>query len=1128
LPSIPATTTFVPLRLNFPFNSALAALLAMTACLLNGQSVTNADELSQALTAANANASAPTTIHLAAGTYSLTTNLPALAANGLTLQGPTTGAPAILDAAGLSSGIIFNVTADQLVITNITFRNARAHAIAIQPGADSGRIEDCAFDNPTAPFPATAAIDGNNGQNWTVTGNRLSKIVGSAAAAEPAIHFYGGASGTTVTNNFVLNCDRAIGFGGDPVPIAPSIFNQPINLTVSAGQTATFSVITAGTPVPAYQWYRNGALISGATSSSYTTLATTSADNGSLFSVVITNSAGTITSTSVTLTVAGSALPPAPTGLAAVAGNGQAALTWNTSTGATSYHVKRATTPGGAYAQITAPSSASYTDTGLANGTTYYYVVSAVNVSGESADSNEVAVTPAVPILSYNFEDDTVGQAAANVTTLSGQLLVTASGPSGSTGKVLQDSSATQRSAPSVGRLDLWGDPTSNDQVMQWRRWPIYNTAPNLDCVLLRSQAGTTVAANVGFTGVTQGYLFVIDESNLRLEIRKLRAGGSDTLSTASLAVGTFSRYRASAIGSRLRFEHSTDGQIWTTDIDITDTTFAKATGRPLYINGFDSWAPNSVFVDGFTLTDHIVDVVLVTSVTLNQTTLTGVQTATSQLTWTVAPANATFPAVTFSSDDPSIASVTSAGLVTFVSPGTCTITAQGTSGTPSTVLIHTTDANGKVPAMKVGINFWNKGWEPDNTYFKAELLDPSHPEVWSAANLNPWRSEVLADLAVFNGPIRFMDMNNANSSPIQHWSDRYLQSWPQYGSWPGYWAAQKNSSMRKVITIDPTLLAIPGVAAYYTSNGALSTTYINSDLSYEWMIDLCNRTGRDMWVNVPAFADHDFMTQLATLIKTNLNPNLKVYVEYSNEYWNWISVATEYSYAEGARLGLPGSNKWYQGTAWCVYHALDVFKAFEDVFGAANTGYGKRLIRVIAHSSNSDGLNSALRDVVYSGGPNTAFNPTWNPYGQKPDVLAIAPYIGPDDPINGGKLDGADPQIAAKFRAAVDWTIINYVKPFRTIAQNYGLPLVTYEGGQQMDTHAGAWSANPLIYAEYQHLLDQLNANGVKLFNHYTLYGEFSPGGAWGLKNDPGKPNTTAGGSPKFQAAQDWLIANP
>lgn len=90
--------------------------------------------------------------------------------------------------------------------------------------------------------------------------------------------------------------------------------------------------------------------------------------------------------------------PPAPTGLAASPGNNQVSLSWNASSGATSYSVKRATTSGGPYATI-APgvTSTSYTDTTAVNGTTYYYVVSAVNAAGESPDSSEVSATPQAP-----------------------------------------------------------------------------------------------------------------------------------------------------------------------------------------------------------------------------------------------------------------------------------------------------------------------------------------------------------------------------------------------------------------------------------------------------------------------------------------------------------------------------------------------------------------------------------------------------------------------------------------------------------------------------------------------------------------------------------------------------------
>lgn len=86
--------------------------------------------------------------------------------------------------------------------------------------------------------------------------------------------------------------------------------------------------------------------------------------------------------------------PPAPTGLAATAGNAQVALTWNASTGATSYNIKRATVSGGPYSTVGTSTTPTFTNTGLTNGTTYFYVVTAVNSSGESGNSNQASATP--------------------------------------------------------------------------------------------------------------------------------------------------------------------------------------------------------------------------------------------------------------------------------------------------------------------------------------------------------------------------------------------------------------------------------------------------------------------------------------------------------------------------------------------------------------------------------------------------------------------------------------------------------------------------------------------------------------------------------------------------------------
>ena len=95
---------------------------------------------------------------------------------------------------------------------------------------------------------------------------------------------------------------NSVGVGVNQSP--PSITSQPASTTVNLGATATFTVAASGTSLT-FQWQRNGTDISGATSASYTTPSTTAADNGATFRVIVTNSAGSVTSNSATLTVSG-------------------------------------------------------------------------------------------------------------------------------------------------------------------------------------------------------------------------------------------------------------------------------------------------------------------------------------------------------------------------------------------------------------------------------------------------------------------------------------------------------------------------------------------------------------------------------------------------------------------------------------------------------------------------------------------------------------------------------------------------------------------------------------------------------------------------------------------------------
>ena len=137
-------------------------------------------------------------------------------------------------------------------------------------------------------------------------------------------------------------------------------------------------------------------------STSYTDTGLT---NGAQYAYVVTatyvsgpNAGGASASSPEALATPQANPPSTPGGLTAAPCSGSVSLSWNASAGAASYRVKRAATSGGPYGMIATPTSTSYTDGTVSNGATYYYVVSAVNASGESADSAEASATPPGPL----------------------------------------------------------------------------------------------------------------------------------------------------------------------------------------------------------------------------------------------------------------------------------------------------------------------------------------------------------------------------------------------------------------------------------------------------------------------------------------------------------------------------------------------------------------------------------------------------------------------------------------------------------------------------------------------------------------------------------------------------------
>lgn len=174
----------------------------------------------------------------------------------------------------------------------------------------------------------------------------------------------------------------------------PSTGQVQLNWTASAG-AATYNI---------YRGTTSGGesttpLAAGVTGTTYTDNAVTGGTTYYYY-VRAVNGQGTQStpSTEVSATPPAATPPPVPTSLAAQGNDGSVSLTWNPSTGATSYNLYRGTTAGGEGStpiNATPITGTTYNDTAVTNGTTYFYVVRAVNNAGSSGDSNEASATPA-------------------------------------------------------------------------------------------------------------------------------------------------------------------------------------------------------------------------------------------------------------------------------------------------------------------------------------------------------------------------------------------------------------------------------------------------------------------------------------------------------------------------------------------------------------------------------------------------------------------------------------------------------------------------------------------------------------------------------------------------------------
>ncbi len=312
---------------------------------------------------------------------------------------------------------------------------------------------------------------------------------------------------------------------------------------------------------------------------------------------------------------------------------------------------------------------------------------------------------------------------------------------------------------------------------------------------------------------------------------------------------------------------------------------------------------------------------------------------------------------------------------------------------------------------------------------------------------------------------LRFMDWGATNHNPVEHWEDR--------------------SSLTHF--------------TYATATG----------VPYEMMVKLSNHLKKDVWLCVPHAADSAYVAQMAALFREQLDPSLTIYLEYSNEVWNWIFAQAHYN-ADNAP-----SNLNY-GRAMAM-RAGRTFRIWHEVFGDEKT----RVKRVLGLQGGFNYLNEQILSHL---------DPDDWDYGSP------SGYVGLDHSDSGNPILNASSTPSdiienarnswAGFRPLV-WQDYNNVKLF-------GKKIVNYEAGQHFVGNVfgipypyqqAMWDAqySPEIYKLYDDMIDTVRAWGSRMFGNFSLASpQESVYGSWGVLNDIDIQPPYIETAPKYQALLD------
>jgi len=272
---------------------------------------------------------------------------------------------------------------------------ARYSLVTFQAAASGTPIPTCQWFRSDDNGSSWAPISGATSGTYTVT----PQSTGDNSRTYHAVFSNSAGSVTSQTATVTVN------------PTSPSITTQPVAASVSEGNAVSFSADASGDPNPTVQWQRstNGTTwtnISGATSSTYATPVLAVADSGTWYRALFTNSAGTVTSTAVQVTVTAVVLA-APTvvtdPLNSISVNEGSTATFTAVINGTptpTYQWQQSTDGGTTYGNIPGATNTSYTTPTLsmANDSTFYRVT-ATNSQGTVTTARGTLYVYHVPVI---------------------------------------------------------------------------------------------------------------------------------------------------------------------------------------------------------------------------------------------------------------------------------------------------------------------------------------------------------------------------------------------------------------------------------------------------------------------------------------------------------------------------------------------------------------------------------------------------------------------------------------------------------------------------------------------------------------------------------------------------------